>query len=145
MSPDGSFAIGVASYSDHRPGRQEPLPRIYVPFRLDGVNTWHLALLDTGGHYCILSPELAEAMSDRLVHRLGPSELWTAQGRVQGALYRHRIELIAEEGVNLGVDATVLVSPAWRGSTIIGYTGVLDRMRFAVDPQRNRFYFGPSV
>lgn len=143
MSPEGSFAIGVTSYSDHRPGRREPLPRIYVPFRPDGAKTWHLALVDTGGHYCILSPELAETVSDRLVHSLGQFELWTAQGLVQGTLYRHRIELMAEEGVNLGVDATILISPDWRGSTIIGYSGVLDRMRFAVDPQRNRFYFGP--
>ena len=35
----------------------------------------------------------------------------------------------------------IFLSPDWPGGNFIGYEGVLDRIRFAVDPHRNRFYF----
>ncbi|MCP4657636.1 MAG: hypothetical protein GY856_19695 [bacterium] len=44
----------------------------------------------------------------------------TARGRVRGELYRHGIKLIAKEGEDLGVEATVLVSRDWRGPSVIG-------------------------
>jgi hypothetical protein len=28
--------------------------------------------------------------------------------------------------------------------TFLGYSGLLERIRFAVDPQQNNFYFGPG-
>ncbi len=78
-----------------------------------------------------------------MTHSLGETNLLTTVGRVQGELYRHRIELVAEEGDTIGFEATLLISSDWRGPSFIGYTGGLDRLRFAVDPQENRFYFGP--
>ncbi len=30
------------------------------------------------------------------------------------------------------------------GKTFLGYSGLLDSIRFALDPQRNHFYFGPG-
>jgi hypothetical protein len=36
------------------------------------------------------------------------------------------------------------LSPQWRGSNFLGYEGVLDRIRFAVDPRANLFYFGQT-
>ena len=42
-------------------------------------------------------------------------------------------------------EATVLVSSDWQGPSIVGYTGMLDRIRFAVDPPANQFHFGPLV
>ncbi len=55
----------------------------------------------------------------------------------------HKIRLIADVGEPLDIDSTVFIPPDWRAPSILGYTGALDRMRFAVDPQVNRFYFGP--
>lgn len=117
--------------------------RIYVPFRPEGAKTWFLALLDTGGHFCVLGPAVASALDRHLIGGLEQATLITARGRIEGRLYRHRIELLADEGDDLGVEATVLVSPDWKGPSIIGDTGILDRIRFAVDPPANLLHFGP--
>ncbi len=137
------FATGSSEYSDNWPGLEEPLPRVYVKFQPEGADACFLALLDTGAHFCILNQEVTAAVSDRLTNSLGQTALLTTQGRIQGELFLHRIEFIAEDGDSLGIEATTFVPPGWRGPSFIGYTGVLDRMRFAIDPQRNRFYFGP--
>jgi hypothetical protein len=53
--------------------------------------------------------------------------------------------LIADDGDSLRIDATVFVSSDWprRAGTFLGYSGLLERIRFAVDPQKNDFFFGP--
>jgi hypothetical protein len=40
------------------------------------------------------------------------------------------------------VEATFFVSPEWPGKTFLGYKGFLDRLRIALDPPVNDFYFG---
>ena len=137
------FATGVATYFDVRPQIREPLPRIYVEFQPDGSDHFFAALLDTGGHYCLLQPEVAAAIEDQMVDRLAPADLLTSRGRIQGDLYLHRLTLLAQEGEPLVIEATVFVSADWQGPNLLGYTGVLDRLRFAIDPAGNRFYFGP--
>ncbi len=136
------FVTGGCDYSDFYRGRKEPLARIYVPFRPQGIAIRLVGLLDTGGHFCILSPDVVEMVGDVLGGSDEEASLLTSQGRLVGGLYRHGIELLAEEGENLELEATVFVSPDWRGPSVLGYTGVLDRVRFAVDPRANRFYFG---
>ncbi len=133
------FATGVSAYFDVRPGIREPLPRIQP----GGAPRSFIALLDTGGHYCILHPEVAASIEDQMVDRLGSANLFTARGRVRGDLYLHRLTLLAQEGEPLDFDATVFVSADWQGPNFLGYTGALDRFRFAIDPGGNRFYFGP--
>ena len=49
---------------------------------------------------------------------------------------------MAEDGQSIAVDATVFVSHEWRGQTFLGYMGLLERIRFALDPQVNDFHFG---
>ncbi len=143
ISPEGAFTTGLLRYSDTCPGVEDPLARIYVPFKPDGANTWFLALLDTGGHFCVLARGVAGALQQHLTGGLEQATLMTSRGRIRGRLYRHRIDLIADDGNDLGVEATVLVSLDWNGPSIIGYTGMLDRIRFAVDPPANQFHFGP--
>jgi hypothetical protein len=63
-------------------------------------------------------------------------------GMIHGALYRETIRISADEGQPLDVEATIFVSPDWRGPNFIGYQGLLQRIRFAVDPETNLFYFG---
>ncbi len=144
-SREGPFTTGVLRYSDACPGVEDPLSRIYVPFRPDGAKAWFLALLDTGGHFCVFGPAVADALKDLLADGLEQATLMTSRGRIRGRLYRHQIDLIADDGDDLGVEATVLVSLEWQGPSIIGYTGMLDRIRFAVDPPANQFHFGPLV
>ena len=101
-----------------------------------------LALLDTGGHYCILSPEVREVVEDQLVDRLGHQMLRTAHGSIQGDLYILPIQLLADEGEHLELEVIAFVSEDWYGQSFLGYTGVLDRLCFGIDPQASRFYFG---
>ena len=68
--------------------------------------------------------------------------LSTRLGLIHGALYRGLIAIPADEASSLEVDATVFLSPDWRGPNFIGYQGLLQRIRFAVDPEENLFYFG---
>lgn len=146
LLPSGEpFATGVSSYLDARPEHREPLPRIYLEFQPGGADRSFVALLDTGGHYCILQPDVAAQVEDHLTDRLTPAGLHTAHGTIRGELYRHRITLLAQRGESLEIDATIFVSSDWRGPNILGYTGALDRIRFAIDPGGNWAYFGPLV
>lgn len=138
-----SFATGVSAYLDAHPEIRDPLPRVYVEIYLEGMNESFMALLDTGGHYCILQPDIVKKLQGGLIDRLTSAELHTARGKIHGDLYSHRVTLLAQRGDSLEIEAAVFVSPDWQGPNLIGYVGVLDRIRFAVDPGGNRFYFGP--
>ena len=63
-------------------------------------------------------------------------------GTVQGKLVRAMTTLVAEDGFSLEVDSTVFVSRDWPAGNFIGYSGLLERIRFAIDPQVNAFIFG---
>ena len=142
-APEGVFATGFSEYADTLPGQDEPLSRVYVPIQPEGSEIWHLALVDTGGHFFIPSPEVLTSIRDHLTDSFDSTTLMTSQGRLQGKLFRHRISLIGVAGEDLEIDATVCAAPDWTGPTVLGYTGMLERFRFAVDPETNRFYFGP--
>ncbi len=135
--------IGASRYADAHPELDEAEPRIYVKFRPQGAEVPHLGLLDTGGHYCVLTAEIADSVADHLTESLGRATLRTAHGLVSGDLYIHTISFIAEVGEPLDVDAVMFVSPDWRGPSILGYTGVLDRILLALNPRTNRYFFGP--
>lgn len=137
---DPSFS-GSSRYLDVRPGSREAQPRIYVRFLPDGEEIPHLALLDTGAHYCILNRDLGSRIGARLTAPIGRIELRTAQGLLEGDLYTHRITMLADIGESLDIEATLLISPDWLGPSFLGYLGALDRLRFAIDPQSSRFYF----
>ena len=134
---------GIAEYLDVHPEHRETQARIYVKFRPEGVDAsiHFLALLDTGGYYCILRSDVAEMIEGHLTSRLDRVTIRTARGLVRGDLYTHRITMIADAGKSLEIDSLVFVSPEWDAPNFLGYTGVLDRTRFAIDPPRNRFYF----
>lgn len=143
LDPDYAFATGIAQFADAYPGLDESLPRIYIEFRPHGVGSEMAfpALLDTGGHYCVLSREAAEAADGLLTTNLGQMTLQTARGRIRGDLYLLRIEIFAAIGEDLDLEVVALVSADWRAPNVIGYSGALDRIRFAIDPQANRFLF----
>jgi len=65
---------------------------------------------------------------------------------IHGRLVRAELQLIAEVGESLAINATVFVSRDWQGPNFIGYGGFLERVRFAIDPgqDQNHFHFGPT-
>ena len=66
----------------------------------------------------------------------------TAAGMLQGRLERVPLILVADEGTSLTLQATFFVSRHWHGGTFLGYTGLLDKLRIALDSPANQFYFG---
>lgn len=138
-----SFTTGRAKFLDRKPGSQEPTAKIYVTVKFPSLGRQSLAQLDTGAAWSVLEAEIAEALG--VLDGDGePTTMRTHLGEMTGRLERVPLTLIADEGTSLEVEATFLVSPEWSSITFLGYTGLLDRIRIALDPPVNWFYFGES-
>jgi hypothetical protein len=148
--PDGQpFATGATAYHYRPATAQETTPRLVLEVAIDGIVTH--AMVDTGGLYLVcypgLAPELhlepAEAIS-------GPRTLLFRGVLVQGHLYRLTLALLAQAGDDLTVQATAFVpepqeEESWSDlSSILGFYGCLERVRFAVDLRTETFFFGPA-
>ena len=138
--PDGStFATGRSRYLDGDPEIPAETAGVHVQVEFDGVRV--LAMLDTGAAWSVLKAELAAELD--LFDRDGPAQtISTRIGTIQGKLVRAMTTLVADDGDSVGVHSTVFVSPDWPAGNFIGYTGLLERIRFAVDPETNAFLFG---
>ena len=138
------FAVGAAKYlADWPDGPGQS--RIIVRVGLSGLGPPILALIDTGAPWCLFHRDIAESAG--LLDGHGEVvTMHTARGLARGRLERAVVTLLAdsEYAASLAVDATVLVDPDWLGPSFIGYNGLLERIRFAVDPraEESRFYFG---
>lgn len=126
----------------HVPRLREPTARIYVSVRLADLPEDQYVLLDTGAAWSVLSLELAEAAG--ISEETGePVRLASRFGTHEGFLIRLPITFLAEDGQSLATDGTFFVSRDWPSPvTFLGYSGLLDSIRFALDPQKNHFYFG---
>jgi hypothetical protein len=108
--------------------------------------------VDTGGVYLFCHPEIARRLSLTLAEAL--SEVQTILFRgvlVHGRLYRLTLTFLADEGEDVTIQTTAFV-PApdeaehWGDlPCLLGLYGCLERVRFAVDPRTERFYFGPAA
>jgi hypothetical protein len=67
--------------------------------------------------------------------------LLTRLGAVTGRLERIPITFLPREGEEVTIEATWFISLDWPGPTVIGWKGCLERMRFALDPNDDSFYF----
>lgn len=139
---DGTpFSTGKATFLDQPESSAEPTSKIWVRIVPDSLDGEILAQLDTGAAWSILEAEVAEALS--LLDGQGePVNLKTRYGTINGRLERTRIDIVAEQGDSLSIDATVFISPQWPGGSFLGFNGLLDHIRFAIDPRDNSFHFG---
>ncbi len=143
---DGTpFAQGGCAYENRPASEQENTPRIIVPVQIEGVAT--RAILDTGGVYLVCDPETAEFLALDPAQSLGTETLGIRGMRYAGNLYRLSLGLMATEGVGLQVEVTAFVpqlvtSDAWVLPSFLGLQGCLERLRFAIDPSTDTFYFG---
>ena len=133
------FATGCAIFADTDP--TETSPKIYVRIQPGNLPAPVLAQLDTGAAWSVLNAEIARRIGV-LDARGEPLTLSTRTGKVFGKLVRAPVSLVADAGESLELDATFFVSADWRHGTFLGYSGLLEWMRFAIDPYRNLFYFG---
>ena len=146
FTDETSFSSGYATYAYHPVTQQENSPRIFLTISIEGVETQ--AFVDTGAPYVICKPQIARLL--RLDRRSG-ERIQNVNLRgyyLEGTLYRLTVVLIAEMGESLPVDATVFVpelqpDQEWQDfPSILGLNSFLERIRFAVDPAQDRFYFG---
>jgi hypothetical protein len=136
------FTCGRSRYADLLKEAPESTAKIFVKISLDeGASSW--AQIDTGAAWSVLDPLIAKRLGylDLEGERI---ELDTRLGRKIGVLARLQVQFLADDGENFTTEATFFISPDWPpGRTFLGYSGLLDAMRFAIDPQVNHFYFGP--
>lgn len=147
LRPNGNpFATGVASYS-YRPAINDISNRILLQVEIEGELIE--AIIDTGSPYVVCPPYLAEEIGFDPATALDSIPFIVRGTRMRGNLYRANIRFPAVDGDDLVVDATVFVpnqdhQESWgEHPAFIGLTGCLERLRFAVDPVDDQFYFGP--
>lgn len=142
----GGFAVGATGYRDHYPG-QERFTRVVLPVVVEERLTVP-AIVDTGAPWCILDPAIARQLGLAVRAEYTPDEKLLIRGiEYKGKLLRMDISLEAEHGNRLDVRATVFVptlppGDTWPHPNFIGLNGFLNRVRFAIDPAENAFYFG---
>jgi hypothetical protein len=140
------FASGMARYVDHYPGQYDTA-RIVVLISVGGLPPME-AVVDTGAPWCILDPSMAELLDVRESDAGAQlQQLQTRWGLIEGQLHRVTVSLLAEDGNSLEFETTVLIptvppDTTWNRPNFIGLNNFLSRVRFAVDPNENAFYFG---
>lgn len=141
---DSAFVSGRSRFFDQIPGKPEPTAKIYVKIQFPGFKELHVAQLDTGAAWSVLDPELASSLGILDLEGEPNLRLQTRFGIYTGKLIRLPFSLVADEGESLEAEGAFFVSPDWpEGLSFLGYSGLLDSIRFALDPQANHFYFGP--
>jgi len=137
------FTSGRSTFLDHIPGALDKSAKIYVKIKFMGIERAVFAQLDTGAVWSILPPDLARK-ADISLESGDPAVIQTWLGRRHGRLVRVPFTIAADEGEPLQTEGTFFLSPDWpEGLTFLGYSGLLDSIRFALDPQVNDFFFGP--
>lgn len=119
--------------------------KVYVRIRLGRLERPVIAQLDTGAAWSLISPDLAAA-AGVAVQAGDPATMSTRVGVSKGVLVNVPLVLLAEEGESLDTEGTFFVPSHWPADlAFLGYSGLLSKIRFAVDPEANDFYFGPSA
>ncbi len=134
------FTNGRAPYFDQGADPVESTASIFVRIESVGVGPV-LAQLDTGAAWSVLNAEIAETLG--LLNGDGEQiRLKTRLGDFNGRLEEAMLTILAQDGESLEVNGRVFVSQDWPGQTFLGYMGMLERIRFGLDPQANHFHFG---
>ena len=127
-----SLARYVDTRRDHQPRRGDP--KIYVQVAV-GSPTSNMLAIPERPTPCWMSTLHAAWM---------PSATWASRespwhGLLSGRLVRRETGCPPDEGRRWAF----WVSPEWSFGCVLGYAGLLERIRMALDPARNRFHFGP--
>lgn len=135
------FSDGACQYL-YRPIDGETTSRIFLQVGIDHIQTQ--AAIDTGGVYLFCDPETADLLNLDRANSLESIVIQIRGIQVRGDLHRVLLTLSAEEGENLIIDATAFIPGDEMPNlpTILGMHCCLERLRFAVDPTTQSFYFG---
>lgn len=143
--PSGeAFATGAAKYSYRPVIPTETTNRMIL--EVEVASSKIDAVVDTGAPYAIIPPKIASLAGFNPNFILGRERMLIRGLLLDGSITRINITLIATFGEDLDVPATVFVpdsEESWGDfPAFIGLSGFLERIRFAVDPNADIFYFG---
>jgi hypothetical protein len=128
------FATGSTKYAYQPATPGEMTNRIILPVEIEGHRT--TAVIDTGAPYVICEPRLARLAGFDLVEPLERITMLIRGMYLPGSIIR----------LSVTVDATAFVpeqEERWENlPSFIGLSGFLERIRFALDPSTDTFYFG---
>jgi len=140
------FSVGAIPY-EYRPATlAESAPRVVLTIAIKDYET--SAFIDTGGVYFICAPQIARRLQLGSAGALASEKLRWRNQVLKGVLHRVPLTFYASEGESLTIEVTAfvpLVEPEdWNEELpcILGMSGCLERLRFAIDPSTNMFYFG---
>jgi hypothetical protein len=144
------FARGVTGY-DYRPATaHETTPRLVLEVAIEGILAE--AVVDTGGVYLVCHPDIARRLSLTPAEALSGVQGILLRGTVvHGRLYRLTLTLLADQGEDVMIQTTAFVPEPEEAEhwgdlpCLLGLYGCLERVRFAVDPRAEHFYFGPAA
>lgn len=138
------FATGAIRY-DYRPATErETTNRMILAIDIEGYITE--AVVDTGAPYPVIAPRVARQVGLDRVTPLEREVMLIRGIRMEGGIVRLNMTLPADLGEDLTVDATAFIPDReeyWGNfPSFIGQIGFLERIRYAVDPAKDTFYFG---
>jgi hypothetical protein len=134
--------LGGAIYSpDYEAARHTLL--VAIPCLVGDLIVPLHTLLDTASQWCLLPPRIALDLGCDLEPDPSIPPLHTRFGLIYGHLERLSLRFLAEAGEDLVIEATWFLSQDWPGPMVIGWKGGLERIRFALDPSEDAFYFAP--
>jgi hypothetical protein len=145
LFPNGEyFAIGAINYA-YRPAiTSDTTNRIIIVVYVEDSITE--AVLDTGAPYPIIAPKVAKQAGLYRVKPLERKRMLVRGNWLGGSIIRLNMTLLADEGEDLTVDATAFIPDVeeyWGDfPCFIGQMGFLERIRYALDPDTDTFYFG---
>jgi hypothetical protein len=96
-----------------------------------------MALLDTAAELSVAGSVVYQAFLDDnmlLGSPLGTRIINTRLGNFEGTFYRIEVGLTADWGEDLIIEGTFLFCDDWKGPTVLGFGGFLERIRLAIDP-----------
>lgn len=139
------FARGAVPIAIRPAGSEQTSLRIHVPVLVEGLQTE--AMVDTGGVYLVLDPELATGLGLEPRDALESVRLLMRGSSCEGDLFRLSVAFAGIQDDAVEVEATAFIprvaaGERWPLGTVLGFAGCLERLCFAVDPGANMFYFG---
>lgn len=140
------FAVGSLPYSYRPESPPLDIPKLFVQVQVDGKEVE--ALVDTGAQFFICSPAVARYLGLEDADAVGTERLNIRGTIITGALHRVELTLQADEGEGLSLEVTAFVPQATDEGVLgdipcfLGMFCCLERLRFAIDPSTEMFYFG---
>jgi len=141
-----SFATGAAPFAYLSVATDPASLRISLTVSIGDFET--TAILDTGGVYLLCAPEVAEQLQLDPQNGIRAKPLHWRGERLEGTLHIVPLTLQAAEGESLRIEVTAFIPQPNHGQwlpdfqCVLGMYGCLEKMRFAVDPNDDTFYFG---